>query len=166
MSRAFVKEDDVPVEAVIPRPERGHPNYVTPAGLAAWQRRADELDARLAAATDAAEGDIARLAELDALRRDREALEALIETAIVVPPPTPPTDEVHFGARVTVVEPHGRTRRVHIVGADEVCIERGEVSWASPLGRALLGRRPGDTTLWERPDGNLELEILAVSYTD
>jgi len=165
MSRAFVKEDAQSTEAVIPPPTREHPNYVTPAGMAAWQGRADELAVELAAAASAAESDLARAAEQEALLREFRSLEALIETAIVVPPPSAPTDEVHFGAWVMFSDDENASRRVHIVGADEAEIEHGEVSWISPLGRALLGKRPGDVSLWERPDGNTEIEILAVSYT-
>jgi len=164
MSRAFVKEDDLASEVLVPRAARNHPNYVTPSGMAQWQRRAMALDDLIGAAAGAAERDLSLAAERETLLRERRALESLIETAIVVAPPTSSTDEVHFGAWVTTEDAHGAIRRVHIVGADEVCIQRGEVSWVSPLGRALLGRRPGDTTLWERPDGNTELEVLAVGY--
>ncbi len=165
MSRAFVKEDAQNTEAVIPPLLREHPNYVTPAGMAAWQRRADELTLALAAAASAAESDLAHAAERESLLREQRSLEALIETAIVVPPPSAPTDEVHFGAWVTFSDDEDASRRVHIVGADEAAIEHGEVSWRSPLGRTLLGKRPGDSTLWERPDGNTEIEVLAVSYS-
>jgi len=164
MSRAFVKEDALAAEAPIPRPAREHPNYVTPAGMADWQRRAGALSARLVAEAGGAEGDLSRAAEQETLQRELRALESLIESAIVVPPPAGPTDEVRFGAWISITEAHGGTRRVRIVGADEVCIQRGEVSWVSPLGRALLGRRAGDSTVWERPGGNVELELLAVSY--
>jgi transcription elongation factor GreB len=164
MSRAFVKEDDQQPDTVVPRPQRDHPNYVTPEGFRGWQQRAVEMLGQLQAGAELAEGDLTLAAERETLKRDLRSLEETIETAIVVTPPSGPTDEVRFGAWVTLEDESGQAHRIRLVGADEVCIQRGEVSWTSPLGKALIGRRAGDTTLWERPGGNLEVEITHVSY--
>jgi len=51
-----------------------------------------------------------------------------------------------------------------IVGEDEADPEAGFISWVSPLARELLGKKADDTVLWERPAGDLELEILDFRY--
>jgi len=50
------------------------------------------------------------------------------------------------------------------VGEDEAEPDKGYISWVSPLARELLGKKTDDTVLWERPAGDLELEILGFSY--
>jgi transcription elongation factor GreB len=50
------------------------------------------------------------------------------------------------------------------VGEDEIDLARGDVSWRSPLGRALLKREEGDTVVLRRPSGDLELTVMAVRY--
>ena len=51
-----------------------------------------------------------------------------------------------------------------IVGQDEIDLDKGHISWRSPLGRALLKRREGDTILLRKPSGEVELTVLAVRY--
>ena len=137
-----------------------HPNYVTARGLA-------QLNARLADAEQ-------RLALLDAearLERDYLArlirwLQARIANAIPVSPRDADRDRVGFGASVDVRDEEDRRSRYRIVGEDEADPERGLVSWISPLARALTGARVGDSVLWERPDGNLEIEVLDIRFSD
>jgi len=58
----------------------------------------------------------------------------------------------------------GAERTVTIVGADEVDMARGRVSWLSPIARALLKARAGDVVRLETPGGAEQLEILDVQY--
>jgi transcription elongation factor GreB len=51
-----------------------------------------------------------------------------------------------------------------IVGEDEADIARHKVSYVSPLAKALLGRKVGDSTIWQRPAGPLQLDILNIEY--
>src|SRR5262249_39360251 len=91
-------------------------------------------------------------------------LEGSLGTAVVVTPPPPPYDQVRFGATVTIREAGGEQTRYRIVGVDETDIERGWVSWCSPLARALLGARVGQRVHVRFPAGAEELEITAIDY--
>jgi transcription elongation GreA/GreB family factor len=71
---------------------------------------------------------------------------------------------VHFGARVTIVDDDGKEQTVHIVGDDEADAAAGDISWASPLARALIGARVGDLVSWRRPAGVAQLEVLDIHY--
>jgi transcription elongation factor GreB len=77
-----------------------------------------------------------------------------------------PTDRsrVFFGAWVTIEDGSGDARRHRIVGPDEFDREPGYVSMDSPLGRALLGRRVGDTIEVVLPAGSVTIEITAIDY--
>ncbi len=165
MSRAFVNEDvQREAESELPeRPQSDHPNYVTPAGLAALERRLAGLLAERSALSD---GDDAMRHEAALRRIDRNAryLRARIDRAILVKPDDQPRDEVAFGACVRVCDVEGEQRVFSIVGEDEADAAAGKVSWVSPLARALLGARVEDVVTWQRPSGNLELEVLAIDY--
>jgi len=71
--------------------------------------------------------------------------------------------KVLFGATVTVDE-EGEEKVYSIVGVDETAPGRGVISWVSPLGKALLGKREGDVVTFLAPKGERELEILKVEY--
>ncbi len=71
---------------------------------------------------------------------------------------------VFFGAWVTIEGGSGDTRRHRIVGPDEFDREPGYVSMDSPLGRALLGKRVGDTVEVALPAGAISIEIAAIDY--
>ena len=165
MSRAFVNEDlQSEAQAELPeRPQSEHPNYVTPQGLAALERRLATLLAERSALSD--DPDEMRH---DAARRriDRNAryLGVRIDRAILVNPDAQPRDEVAFGASVRVCDADGEERVFEIVGEDEADAAVGKVSWVSPLANALLGARVEDTVTWGRPNGNVDLEILSIDY--
>jgi transcription elongation factor GreB len=162
MSRAFVKEDDASGDAELPLPQRDHPNYMTPAGFAALQSRLQQLyQSSPPPGTDA---DLEQTANDQQRRREIRLTEWQLQTAQVIAAPAAPVSEVRFGAWVSLRDPSGTLQTIRIVGADEVCIERGEVSWVSPLAHALLGRSAGDSVIWERPDGLVELEVVEVRY--
>jgi transcription elongation GreA/GreB family factor len=166
MSRAFVKEPDGDaVDAALPdRPLSEHPLYVTPRGLK--QMHGDVM--RLRTERDrlsAAEEDIGARAQLRQVERDLRYAETCAQNAIVVAPP-PHRDEVRFGARVELLDEDGNAHRFVIVGEHEACAPTGLISWVSPLARSLIGRRVGDTVIWERPAGNAELEVAAIDYPE
>ena len=77
------------------------------------------------------------------------------------------TDQrVHFGATVTFSNENGQEREVTIVGADELDSGDARVSWKSPLAKALLTAKVGDTVILHAPKGPEELEIVAVRYDE
>jgi len=74
------------------------------------------------------------------------------------------TDQVFFGATVTVADESGKESTYAIVGIDEADAGRGRIAWISPMARALLKAREGDTVSVQTPDGRREVEIVEVRY--
>jgi transcription elongation factor GreB len=87
-----------------------------------------------------------------------------LESTTVVDPRQDAVDTVFFSAYVDVEDEDGTCATYRIVGEDEIDLNRGHVSWRSPIGRALLRRRAGDTIVLTRPSGQVELRIVAVKY--
>jgi len=163
MSQAFVKEpdgdavaDDQPELPISP-----HPNYVTPVGLGQLKAALAGLLDRRGELDDEA---LVNKTHLSQMLREIRYYEARIKQAILVEPVGQPVGEVAFGARVTVEDEDGAPLTYRIVGEDEADPDAGKVSWVSPLAAALLDARVGDLVLWERPTGEVELEITAISY--
>ena len=106
-----------------------------------------------------------RLREID--RRIRFLVRRL-DNAEVVDPAAPRDDDaesaVFFGATVTVANSEGDERTISIVGIDEIDTERGYISWISPMARALLKAREGDTVTLRTPGGIEELDVVRVHY--
>jgi transcription elongation GreA/GreB family factor len=164
MSRAFVKEgdDDLSAGELPERPLSDHPNYVTPRGLELLQARLRELQEsrdRLAAEDEA----MARQKLLE-VKRDIRYYKAQLERAKMVDPAGQPQDEVRFGATVTIREEGTKQHTFHLVGDDEADVASGLISWASPLAKAMIGAKVGDTVMWQRPAGPAEVEIVAIRY--
>jgi len=162
MSRAFVKEGTGELDPLPDLPLSPHPNYVTPRGLARLQARFAATQAELARLR-ARPDRLDRLPEA-AAERDIRYLEARLRSAIPVDPARQPADEVAFGARVTVLDATGAERRFEITGEDEADPAAGRIAPHSPLARALLGARVGDSVTWARPSGREELEVLSIHY--
>jgi transcription elongation factor GreB len=87
-----------------------------------------------------------------------------LESATVVEPRTDGVAAAFFGAYVEVEDEDGGRTTYRIVGEDEIDLEKGHISWKSPLGRSLLKRREGDSVVFRRPSGEVELTILSVRY--
>ena len=183
MSKAFTREDAAPDddfdggEEENPIPP-GSKNYLTPTG---WQRLRDELrwlvNTERPAVTQvvswaAALGDRSenadylygkkRLREID--RRIRYLTKRLEVAEVVDPATREETDQVFFGATVTYATADGTENTVRIVGIDETDPSKHYVSWISPVARALIKAREGDTVSLRTPGGDEELEILDVRY--
>jgi len=183
MSKAFSQEEPQsaePEEApddVLPLPA-GARNYMTPGGFARLKGELDQLVQRerpelvATVAWAASNGDRSenadyiygkkRLREID--RRIRFLIRRL-DLAEVVDPAAPreddSADQIFFGATVTVRGASGEERTVSIVGIDAA---RGYISWISPMARALIKAREGDTVVLRTPGGMEELEVVAVRY--
>ena len=103
-----------------------------------------------------------RLREID--RRIR-FLSKRIDFAEVVDPATrPATDQIFFGATVTYEDDAGQEHTIRIVGIDEADASVGDVSWISPIARALLKAHEGDTVKLPTPSGVQHLDIVEVKY--
>jgi transcription elongation GreA/GreB family factor len=167
MSQAFLKEQDdsALVNQLPDRPQSEHPNYLTPAGLERLHATVRELQERRAALEGQVD-DPHKQQELAQVERDLRFYQGRIEKAVVVDLATQPADEVHFGAAVDVEDASGERHSFTIVGEDEADVTRNRVSWVSPLAKAMLGSKVGDTVTWQRPAGNLELEIIGIRYPE
>ena len=159
MSRAFVKEGTGELEPLPDLPISAHPNYVTPRGLAALKARLLARQTDLTALKARAER-LDRLPEA-AAERDIRDIEARLRSAILVEGAEQPLTEVQFGSRV-VVDADGQEQVFEIVGEDEADAALGRIAPQSPLARALIGAEVGDSVLWRRPSGALELEVLEI----
>ncbi len=102
-----------------------------------------------------------RLREID---RRMKFLTELLKKLTVIDPALNASDRVDFGAKVTIEDEEGRVRTYQIVGEDEVDAKQGRISMQSPVGKALLKHRVGDEVLVQRPAGELEMIITALSY--
>lgn len=182
MNKAFVREssgeeDDDELLPALKIPA-GSRNYITPAGHA---RLKDELEhlvkrerphvvdivAWAASNGDRSEnGDYIygkrRLREID--RRIRFLSKRLDIAEVVDPLRQGDNDQIFFGATVTLGEPDGKENVYTIVGVDEADASRGRISWISPLARALIKSREGDSIRFQSPVGIREIDILEVSY--
>ncbi len=153
MSRAFVKDTDADaVEDLPDRPVSEHPNDVTAEGLVQIEAAVAAAQAALGAAQAA--GDRAAMAQAS---RDLRYWSARRATARVVPDADDDT-QVRFGGTVTIVRDDGREQTFRIVGEDEADPSRGTLSHASPLARALFGKKVGEVV----PAGSGEAEIVAI----
>ncbi len=158
----------------------GVKNYITPAGFARMQ---DEVNALLrverpkiveivswaAGNGDRSEnGDYLygkkRLREID--RRVRFLTKRLRIAEMVDPSRQTNRDQVFFGATVTYANARDEERTVRILGVDEADLKRGEVSLHSPIARALLRARVGDTVQIATPGGREAVDVLEISYPE
>ena len=163
MSRAFVKEGDGD-DALPDLPLSPHPNYTTPSGREAMAARLQRAQTGLSTAlADQAAGRVPP----DGLsaahwRRELRWAEARLGSAIVVPAPAAKPPRVAFGVKVELEDEDGRIWHFRLVGEDEADAERGELSWVSPLAKALLGALPGDEVPWPRPGGVVMATVVAL----
>ena len=158
-----------------PLPPSGK-NYITPAGYARLEAELRKLveverpEVVKTVAWAASLGDRSenadyiygkrRLREID--RRVRFLIKRL-ENAEIVRSAGRDTDQIFFGATVRVKSASGE-RTVTIVGVDETDPAKGHVSWISPIAKALLKAREGDTVVLRSPSGEEPLEIMEVNY--
>ena len=102
-----------------------------------------------------------KLREID--RRIR-FLSEMMDKLVVVDPKTVVADRVKFGATVLVEDEDGVQKTYHIVGEDEVDGKVGHISSVSPIGKALLNKKEGESVLVQRPAGEIELTIVELRY--
>jgi transcription elongation factor GreB len=166
MSRAFVKEndDEQSGDALPDLPISPHPNYVTASGLARLEARRAALQAERRT-LDAADGDLVQASHIARLDQEIRYLDARIASAIPIDLRAIDRSQVAVGAQVVVEDAQGRTHHHRIVGEDEADAE-SLISWVSPLAKALMGARVGDHVVWQRPRGEVELDIVAVTYPE
>jgi transcription elongation factor GreB len=104
-----------------------------------------------------------KLREID---RRLRYLSKTLDRAVVVDNAGKNHQRVFFGATVTIVNDAGDEREVTIVGVDELDLSDARVSWRSPLAKALLKAKVGDTVTVRAPQGPERLEVVAIRYDD
>jgi transcription elongation factor GreB len=180
MNKAFVKESDDADEEEAPESAipAGTKNYMTVRGHAALRAEFEHLvkverPAMVQVVSWAAgngdrseNGDYIygkkRLREID--RRIRFLTKRLESAVIVDPAEQQNCEQVFFAATVTVCDADGTEATYQIVGIDEANAMEGRISWISPLARALLKAREGDTVRFDSPGGLREIDILEIRY--
>lgn len=182
MSKAFTRDGDEnntevdrDVDASVP----GGKNYITPAGAERLRAELKKLryeerpEVTKVVSWAAGNGDRSengdylygkkRLREIDKrmrfLAKRLEAAEVVDPLAITVP-------YVQFGATVTLRFEDDTEKTYSIVGVDEVEVNRGRISWMSPLAKALLKAKAGDYVTFHSPKGEQEVEVLSVVYKE
>ena len=181
MSKAFTREsgsdDEDEDGAPAPLPA-GTRNYITPAGYARLRaellhliddERPKVVDVVHWAASNgdrSENGDYLygkkRLREID--RRIRFLTKRLEIAEVTDPSVHQGSDQVFFGATVRYADEEGLEREITILGIDEADSARGQVSWISPIARALLKAREGDVVRLQTPAGLQDIEVLQVRY--
>ena len=115
-------------------------------------------------------GDLSENAEFDAAK-DRQAfvdarlneLEYKLSRAEIIDPQTLPKDRVVFASSVVLENIEtGENVTYQLVGPDESNIEKGRISVSSPLGKAIIGKKPGDEITIEVPGGKRSFELLKI----
>ena len=180
MSKAFTKEveyEDLEIEEVDSLPA-GFKNYITSPGLERLKAELKHLRsierpkvvetvAWAAGNGDRSEnGDYIygkkRLREID--RRMRFLLKRLEIAEVVDQLQQKNQQQVFFGATVTYANEKGKEKTIRIVGVDEARLDQGEVSWVSPIARALLKASEGDVVKVRTPNGLEKVEVVKISY--
>lgn len=181
MSKAFTREgdgaDDDDDVSLPPLP-KGSKNYITPQGYAALRDELlDLIDNERPKVVEivhwaASNGDRSengdylygkkRLREID--RRIRFLTKRLEIAEVADPSLHHGNDQVFFGATVTYMEASGTERTVTIMGIDEADSLKAQVTWVSPIARALLKSREGDVVKLVTPMGVQEVEVVQVVY--
>lgn len=181
MNKAFVREadgdDDEELEPSLKLPA-GTRNYITPAGHDRLKSELEHLVKRerphvveivswAASNGDRSEnGDYIygkrRLREID--RRIRFLTKRLDVAEVIDPLRQGDNDQIFFGATVTIADVNGIANTYTIVGVDETNVSKGRISWISPLARALIKAREGDSIRFQSPVGVREIDILEVRY--
>lgn len=151
------------------------PIYVTREGLKKLEEELDylrtvkraEVAQRLHDAMG--EGDIDENAEYDDAKNEQSfvegrilTLETMIKNAVLIQQEGKRRDQVVLGSTITVSEEGGEPETYHLVGSAEADPRKGRISNESPLGRALLGKRVGDTVTYSAPAGMLSFRIVAI----
>ena len=180
MNKAFTREtesDDEP-DGELPDAAPVAKNYMTPQGYAHLraelmqlidQERPQVVEMVHWAASNgdrSENGDYIygkkRLREID--RRIRFLTQRLEVAEVTDPSVHHGGDQVFFGATVTYAQESGQERTVTILGIDEANSAQGQVSWISPIARALLKAREGDVVTLATPLGTQGIEVISVSY--
>ena len=169
MSKAFTRESDDdlpelpalrPASASLPA---GVPNYLTAEGAERIRRHLDKAlneDRPWLLTGVRAGADKEPLQKLDQRLR---LLQTILQTASIVGPTEPVETRARFGSSVSVRDATGRDETYRIVGVDEIDVDRGWISWLSPLAKALVNTQVGQAVQVKLPGGTRELTVVKIN---
>lgn len=183
MSKAFTREsnsEDDDEDIGLPAIPAGSKNYITPQGYARMRSelltlidderpKVVEIVHWAASNGDRSEnGDYIygkkRLREID--RRIRFLTKRMELASVTDPAVHFGSDQVFFGATVTYEDEQGKAKTITILGIDEADSLNGQVSWVSPIARALLKSKVGDVVRLQTPAGMQDIEVMQVAYPE
>lgn len=183
MSKAFTKEpegdEDDDNESAGPSVPAGSKNYITTAGATRLREEYQQLkykerpEVTKVVAWAASNGDRSenadytygkkRLREID---RRLRFLGKRIDSMEIVEVGKIKSDQVLFGATVTIRDEDDKEKTYTIVGVDEMNLEKGRISWVSPLANAIFKAKVGDVIMFKTPKGMKEIEIIEIRYIE
>ena len=183
MSKAFVKEgdsnDDDQLDAEPAGLPAGEKNYITPAGAKRLQEEFRHLSTKerpevtATVSWAASNGDRSENADyqygkkkLREIDRRLRFLSKRLQSIQIVDPLSIQSNQIRFGATVTIKDEKEVEKTYSIVGIDEVDVEKGRISWVSPLAKALLRATEGDVIEFAAPGGMREIEVIEVKYIE
>lgn len=118
-----------------------------------------------------AHGDLSENAEYHAAKERQGHVEATIadledklSRAMIIDPTTLSGDKVVFGATVTLIDEDDKKVKYQLVGQEEADAKVGRISYNSPLGRALIGRKKGEEVEVTTPSGDKYYEIAKIEF--
>ncbi len=127
----------------------------------------EQLANRLRAAIQ--QGDLSENADYSSAKEEQgflegriQELERVLRNVIIIPENENHRGEVNVGAHITIQEEDYPPETYHLVGPKEADPRNGRISHESPIGRALIGHKVGDTVIAETPGGQLILKIIKV----
>ena len=183
MSKAFTREsnsEDDDEDIGLPAIPAGSKNYITPQGYARMRselltliddERPKVVDIVHWAASNgdrSENGDYIygkkRLREID--RRIRFLTKRMELASVTDPAVHFGSDQVFFGATVIYEDEQGNAKTITILGIDEADSLNGQVSWVSPIARALLKSKVGDVVRLQTPAGMQDIEVMQVAYPE
>ena len=114
-------------------------------------------------------GDLSENADYHKAKEDQgflegriQELEYLMRNAVIIDELSANHDEVTIGSHVTIQEGNYDPETYHVVGSKEAEPRKGRISNESPIGRALMGAKVGDTVSAETPNGTIKFKILKI----
>lgn len=167
MSRAFVSEDKheeplfVPPRAPLPE---GVTNYVTENGLMALQEELIDWETKLQNLSKTQEDEDEYRREAQFINDSMALLRSRIVTASVVLAPKELKHEVRFGAIVDLQIGKATKQTLQIVGVDEADVKKKKIAFTSPLAKAMLGKKEGETATLNLGGESRLINILRISY--
>src|SRR5690242_7711921 len=150
------------------------PHYLTPEGEEKLQAeleelkgpRREELSARLRSAIQM--GDLSENADYHKAKEDQgflegriQEIEAILRNSVIIEK-TKSTGVVNIGSQVTIQEDGFDPEAYHLVGPTEADPRKGRISYESPIGRALMDKKVGDTAEAETPGGKIKFKIVKI----